>query len=327
MLFSRLRKTKDMGDIPIRMRSASNPGDIGSAWVKDRFITNGKKFGRVFIPSRIWDNPSLDADEYINESLSELDPITKARMLEGDWEVSDEGGMFKRDWFQLVTPAEFRGLEVKFVALARAWDTAATVPNVMNPDPDYTAGVLIGLDTKAHFWILSVVRRRGTPKQVDDLMVETAAMDAKIYGSGAVIQVIKKEPSDAGIRMAAFQQKLLAEHKVVISRDSGDKYLRMRPFSNYAQAGSISIVRGPGITDFLDELDCISPEYKGHDDMADSCASAFQQLKSRGGFAVAGSGMPTNVIEGTMVEREMTIEEHMAAQIVTQQKGWYGIGE
>lgn len=36
-LFSRLRKVKNL-DVPLRMRSASNPGGIGHGWVKERFV-------------------------------------------------------------------------------------------------------------------------------------------------------------------------------------------------------------------------------------------------------------------------------------------------
>lgn len=36
-LFSRLRRTSDI-DVPLRMRSASNPGGIGHEWVRHRFL-------------------------------------------------------------------------------------------------------------------------------------------------------------------------------------------------------------------------------------------------------------------------------------------------
>ena len=36
-LFSRLRTTKD-NPVPLRMRSASNPGNRGHDWVKERFL-------------------------------------------------------------------------------------------------------------------------------------------------------------------------------------------------------------------------------------------------------------------------------------------------
>src|SRR5439155_6373928 len=45
-LFSRLRKAKGI-DVPLRMRSGSNPGGVGHEWVKKRFIEEGRKEGRV----------------------------------------------------------------------------------------------------------------------------------------------------------------------------------------------------------------------------------------------------------------------------------------
>jgi hypothetical protein len=148
-LYSRLRRVKTL-DVPLRVRSASNPGNIGHYWVKERFGIGqpGKEpHGRIFIPSSVYDNPHLDVETYVAESLSELDVVTRARLLHGDWNVSDEGGMFKRDWFELVTPSEFLKRNIRITKLGRVWDTAGTVPNPANPDPDWTAGVLIGKDT------------------------------------------------------------------------------------------------------------------------------------------------------------------------------------
>jgi hypothetical protein len=41
-----------------------------------------------FIPSRLADNPHLDADEY-RRSLVHLDPVTRERLLCGDWSVQE----------------------------------------------------------------------------------------------------------------------------------------------------------------------------------------------------------------------------------------------
>src|SRR5262249_39698654 len=59
-LFSRLRRREDSG-IPLRMRAASNPGSRGHVWVKKRFLTHPGRT-RLFFPSRLEDNPSLDQD-------------------------------------------------------------------------------------------------------------------------------------------------------------------------------------------------------------------------------------------------------------------------
>lgn len=97
-LFSRLRSKTDIG-VPLRMRAASNPGGKGAAWVKERFIDpKTRKPGVIFIPSKLKDNPSLDYDTYV-KSMSNLDPITRAQLLDGDWEASQDG-RFKMAWFR-----------------------------------------------------------------------------------------------------------------------------------------------------------------------------------------------------------------------------------
>lgn len=88
-LFSRLRKTTDM-NVPLRMRAASNPGDIGHQWVKDRFLTpKAKEAGRVFVPAKVDDNPHIDQGEYLN-SLWQLcggDETTYKQLRYGDWDA------------------------------------------------------------------------------------------------------------------------------------------------------------------------------------------------------------------------------------------------
>lgn len=110
-LFSRLRRLKD-SDIPIRMRAGSNPGGIGSRWVNERFIPEGftpedaveeriwvknavdeetgEPITRFFVPARLDDNPHLDQAEY-ELSLQELDPVTRAQLRRGDWQITTRG--------------------------------------------------------------------------------------------------------------------------------------------------------------------------------------------------------------------------------------------
>ena len=88
-LFSRLRR-KTSSNVPLRMRSASNPGGFGHDWVRRRFLVEGPANGRFFIPARLDDNPYLDREEYV-ESLRSLDPLTRAQLLQGDWDAHDEG--------------------------------------------------------------------------------------------------------------------------------------------------------------------------------------------------------------------------------------------
>lgn len=109
-LFSRLRRLAG-SSIPLRMRAASNPGGIGAQWVYARFIPEdfspeqsrqlkvfhktgendeGHSISRPFVPARIEDNPHLDQRTY-EESLQELDPVTRAQLLRGDWTITVRG--------------------------------------------------------------------------------------------------------------------------------------------------------------------------------------------------------------------------------------------
>jgi hypothetical protein len=102
-MFSRLRRLAN-SIVPLRVRAASNPGNIGHDWVKQRFITEGLLKQRPFIPATLDDNPFLDREQYV-KSLDNLDPLTRQQLLKGDWSARSSGGKFKREWFKLVDAA------------------------------------------------------------------------------------------------------------------------------------------------------------------------------------------------------------------------------
>jgi predicted phage terminase large subunit-like protein len=99
-LFQRLRGPKDpanpLSRVPLRMRLTGMPGGPGHEWLKQRFISPGAK--KFFVPSKLADNPGLDANNYI-KSLVNLDPIALRQRLDGDWDAY-EGGRFKASWFR-----------------------------------------------------------------------------------------------------------------------------------------------------------------------------------------------------------------------------------
>lgn len=108
-LFTRLRRPSEgpLAEVPLRMRSASNPGGRGHEWVKRRLVerlpakpvegeapdpmdTPERAARRVFIPAKLRDNPSLDPDTY-EESLAGADPFTREQILNGDWYARPAG--------------------------------------------------------------------------------------------------------------------------------------------------------------------------------------------------------------------------------------------
>lgn len=85
--FSRARRelALERAGIPIRIRATANPGGVGHAWVKAKFVEEKTRDPDVpFIPAKVADNPGLDVDDY-TESLSYLGDVLRAQLLEGDW--------------------------------------------------------------------------------------------------------------------------------------------------------------------------------------------------------------------------------------------------
>lgn len=106
-LFSRLRRRSSL-PVPLRMRSASNPGNVGHAWVKQRFIGEQTSFvgeepvvwrnGIAYVPARIADNPAVQEAEYVR-SLSHLPVVDRERLMHGDWTIRAEG-LIRLEWLR-----------------------------------------------------------------------------------------------------------------------------------------------------------------------------------------------------------------------------------
>lgn len=98
-LFSRQRRRVGV-DVPLRMRSASNPGGIGHQWVRRRFIID-----RVcpFIPAKLGDNPELDQENY-RRGLAMLPAVERMRLEHGDWDVITDASVFDAEGLRRLLP-------------------------------------------------------------------------------------------------------------------------------------------------------------------------------------------------------------------------------
>lgn len=115
---SRLRSADK--NLPLYMRATTNPGKIGSPWVKKMFVDPapwGKSFWatnehgevltwpkghskegqplfkRRFIPATLFDNPYLAEDGQYEANLLSLPENQRKQLLEGDWTIT-EGAAF-----------------------------------------------------------------------------------------------------------------------------------------------------------------------------------------------------------------------------------------
>ncbi|MEH7120092.1 phage terminase large subunit [Neobacillus vireti] len=279
-LFSRLRRLKG-SSVPLRARIASNPGGRGHNWVRQRFLVEGQSTGRIFVPATLEDNPYLDTEEYEN-SLLELDYLTRAQLRHGDWDILPDGNKFKRHWFKIVDDYPRDGKVVRY------WDLAATEPKE-GTDPDYSASAKI-LQKDGQYWILDVRRDRLTPKGVEEFVYNTAMED----GRGIPI-FMEQEPGSSGVNtIDYYARKVLVGFDFKGHKTTGSKEIRANPVSAAAENGNVHLVRGPWINDFLDEITSF-PQPGVHDDMVDCVSGAFLKLTEEKDRKFAISPMVTGL--------------------------------
>jgi predicted phage terminase large subunit-like protein len=281
-LFSRLRKLETQKDVPLRVRTAGNPDGPYVMYVKRRYVDEQTRIA-PFIPAKIDDNPGLEKDTYRN-SLMYLDPVTRARLMEGDWEMQDQGRVFRRSWFPVVkvTPLELDAV--------RYWDKAATA-HKKGKDPDYTAGALMGKDKNGFYYVLDMAHFRGTPQENEDIIRHTAEIDIKRACIGNYQIFMEQEGGSSGVEVIDhYTRKVLAGYVFYGDRVTKNKTERAGPFSSMAEAGNVKILSGPwDILGYLDELESF-PE-ADHDDRVDASSGAFNMLNRYG--PVGGDTAPS----------------------------------
>lgn len=248
-------------DVPLRMRSASNPGGPGHEWVRGRFVDpKTRRDDIVYVPSKLIDNPSLDEDTY-SESLDHLNPIDQARMRDGDWDVVEAGDMFDRSSLNFVDTCP------PLVDSIRFWDMASS-----ENTGDYTVGALCGTEEDGTFVIADIVRRQKRPHEVEGIVRNTALLD----GINIPIRQ-EQEPGSSGVHVIDhFRRNVLAGFNYDGVRATGSKEARASALASYARGKKVKVVLGQWNRDFLNELEQFP---KGaHDDQVDACSGAFNEL-------------------------------------------------
>jgi predicted phage terminase large subunit-like protein len=256
-------------DVPVRVRAASNPGGPGHSWVKQRFVaTESRHDGALFVPSSLADNPHLNQADYA-ATLAELPTAERERLLNGNWEIPDDGELFQRNWFPIIEPHQLPDN----TRAVRYWDLAGTEPSSANRDPDYTVGLRLDLhDKTGNLYIRDIIRVRKAPGAIEELVAQTARSD----GTSVAI-CIEQEPGSAGKTVTdRYKRHVLRGHIVSSARPTGAKDVRARPVAAAAENGLISIVRGRHTHDFLDELTAFP--HGPHDDCIDALSGAHTHL-------------------------------------------------
>lgn len=276
-MFNRLRRTKKIQHIPIRFRCASNPPLFEQLergeWVKLRYVDSETRGERVFIPAKIEDNIHLDAEQYINQSLSQLDPISYRQRRHGDWEIQAGDRFFNVDMIKILDINDCPVGVAKDIV--RRWDMAATEERKKSKDasdsgPAYTTGSKCFV-SNGTFYVMDVHRGRWLPGMADKEILQTAQLD----GRGVRI-VAEQEPGSSGIRDMSHLRNHLRGFSFQGKPSTGSKIVRARPLSSWVNQGYVVFVRGEWNEAAIKELRFF-PDGK-FKDIVDTLSGAYSDL-------------------------------------------------
>lgn len=229
-----------------------------------------------FISATIYDNPPLiKANPGYLANLQGLKRVKRERDLYGNWDVREDAAGFWK--------AEFLGEpvnehELNIVQYCRAWDIAGSLPCEALPNPDWTAGVLMGKTKEGLYVVLDVVRFRARFGEVMQKIVETGLQDP----DGTQI-ILPQEPGQAGKAAGQMMIKeLIAEGLFARMRPSNkSKVIRFQPFVAASEAGLVRYVRGEWNDTYFAELESFDGSRSKKDDQVDSTSDTFITLAQK----------------------------------------------
>lgn len=216
----------------------------GIRWVPEGTIN---ALSITFVRSTIYDNKiGLARDPSYLAKLNSLPGEDRQRLLEGKWEIVREGGMFRREWFDIIEPSQLRA-DLRWI---RVWDMAATEGGGC-----YTAGAKMATFGDYYF-IADVVRDQLAPGGTDALQQATAMLD------GPLVHVYEeREPGSSGIHTVHSKASTVFKGYAYTELPAiGDPILRAKPFASAAEPrigdkfGKVKLVRGEWNADLISEL-------------------------------------------------------------------------
>ena len=211
-----LSRLRGVNGYPKQIKSSTNPGGVGHAWVKERFIDpsppdapfRGEDGGsRIFLPSKIDDNPFLvRADPEYRERLLALPENERRALLYGDWNLL-EGRFFREFRYDEHTvdpfpiPAHWR----KYRTLDYGLDRLACLWAALDPD--------------GNVWIYREVCR-------SDLIISDAAraiLAAQDEGEGVYATLAPPDLFARSQESGRSRALLFAEYGVTLTKTENDR--------------------------------------------------------------------------------------------------------
>lgn len=176
----------------------------------------------------------------------------------------DEGGIIKRDWFDIIEEGED--------TLGISWDfyidTAYT--NKQENDPSV---ILVGAKRDNIYYVKKVIKVR----QEFPELLNTIVKAAHSYGNSRTKIFI--EPKASGLSVAQQLRKQTSLNIIEAKAPENDKISRVNAVSPIIQSKRVKLIDGSWVNDFIDE--CAVFPNAAHDDQVDCLTMLLQQSKPK----------------------------------------------
>jgi len=234
------------------------------------------------------DEPHRRAGEALFPALKPLEFLLERKkiMSIASWEAEYQqnpiitgGGIFPIEKL-IILPVFDRSQISRTV---RAWDKASTAGG----DGAYTAGVLMHKMRDGSFVIENITRGRWSAFERERIIKQLAEFDQQIlheYGKWDYRITVEQEPGSGGKESAEATIRNLAGFNVFADKVTGSKVVRADPFAAQVQGGTVRLVAGPWIADFLEEAEAYPNSH--HLDQIDAAAMAFRYLTNSPGYSL-----------------------------------------
>ena len=270
------------------------------------YNTDGQ-YNKDYVPPTTlgWVDPRTVEGELMNPQRFPLVEVDRLEGLLGPYATAGQhqqrptprgGGMFKHKNFQIIDEVP-EGLVLRMI---RSWDYAATDPEKQASltDPDWTCGVLVGMDMvdpDPDLYVLNVVRFREDPGERDEEVLAVAQQDGYY-----VIIWIEQEPGASGKSVIVSARKMLVGHAVNPPRvdpmpatpgvrtkaavkeagvPTGNKVVRAEPLATHAYRGKVYVLRGEWNGKYIDEFTSFPLGNKK--DQVDATSQGFMRLMEK----------------------------------------------
>lgn len=218
---------------------------------------------------------ALCPDRFDGDALAKIRGVlgTSYYALYQQRPIPMEGGMFRREWFDIVGAVPTEG--TKYV---RYWDKAGT-----QDGGAYTAGVLMAKTTGGIYYVVDVKRGQWSAMNRESVIRQTSEADREQYG--AVRIWIEQEPGSGGLESAQATIRNLAGFAVRADPVRQSKDARAENMAAQCEARNIKLVRGYWNNSYIDELCAIGAG--AYRDQCDASSGAFNKLALGDGLGLA----------------------------------------